>query len=330
MRIDRIIKLVSIAILVLLGFSCKKIETHKDVDYNSIPAVIADNYNLSIFSKSLEMTKTDLLLQDATVPYTVIVPSNDAFNLIDITTPIELIQKSYSWVERMAKYHIIPGKINFKQFPFLINQVVPTADGKKLYVSKWLRGRDSVLTINGADVLLEDVPSSTGLIQIVNRVMTSYEHEKISETLKSVEQISLFSEMVRRSDLLTDLSGNTEYTIFAPTNEAVVQAGYTSLEKILETDKSELRNFCMYHISLGRRFLNDYIFSIGESNKGFQRMINNQNINVRLIPDPQNQSRFTGIEVAQLINPKYYKIVERDLLAGNGIIHIIDGVLASK
>jgi len=328
MNMNRI-NLISIGMVLLVYgiIACKKTETHKYVDYNSIPAVIADNYNLSIFSKALELTGINQQLQYKDRPHTVIVPSNDAFALIGMPTSKELMEKSSNWIGAMAKYHVIPGKLDLKEFPYLINQVIPTTDGKRLFLSKWLRENEQILTLNGAEVLLEDMKSSTGLIQIVNRVLSIYEHDRVSQEMINQEDITLFSEAVRRAGLMERLGDQSEYTVFAPANTAMIKAGYGTLEIIKNTSKEELANFCSYHIASERRFVNDYVFSIGQSEQGFQTMINFKNVNVKLVKDIQRPGHFESIMVAALARPIYHKVLKRDILAGNGIIHVIDGIL---
>lgn len=324
----RINRLIGIALVTFLSFSsCKKNEVYRDKDYNRIPSIIADNYNLSIFSSALDRTGMDEILQTEAGPFTILVPSDDAFLAAGIGNAAELRKRSAEWISKLTNYHLLNGTYELGRFPYLINQEVRSRGGGKLYISRWIKDLDTVLTVNGARVLLKDIPASNGRIQIINRVLEPYEHDELADAITANTEITLFAEALRRTGLMVTLRTKGPYTVFAPNNLAMSLQGYASIQQIRESDPEQLKKLCEYHITQDRRFINDYILATGSSNSGSQRMINTFTVTVNLIPDPSVPGGFAGINLKAPGNITAVKVNRRDILSGSGVLHIVDGVL---
>lgn len=311
-----------------IGFcSCKKNAVFKPVDYNRISAIVNDNYNLSIFGAALDRTTMKQQLQEQTGPFTVLVPSDDAFKAAGISTPTELKQRPIEWISKMTSYHIVNGQYDLNKFPFLINQELD-AQGGKLYISRWEKGEETIITVNGARVLFQDIPASNGRIQIINRVLEPYEHDKLADAIAANTDITFFAEALRRSGLMEQLRSTASHTVFAPSNAAMqAETGYNSIQQLSTADPAELRAICDYHIAPDRRFVNDYILATGSTNTSSQRMINTYTVTINLIPNPSEPGSFIGINLSGPGNESPVLIKRQDILAGNGVLHVLDGVL---
>lgn len=307
--------------------ACKKNNAFRDVDYNKIPSILADNYNLSIFGAALNRTGMDEFLQNDEGPFTALVPSDDAFLSMGIADSKALRERSLEWISKMTNYHVLNGIYELQRFPFIINQEIRSRGGGRLYVSRWIKNGDTILTVNGAGVLLKDLPASNGRIQIINRVLEPYEHDELANAIAANTDVTVFTEALRRTGLLETLRTKGPYTVFAPSNAAMAAAGYLSIQQVKETDLAVLRELCEYHIAQDRRFVNDYILATGSSNIGSERMINTFTVTVKLIPDPRVPNAFTGITLLAPGNISPVNVIRRDILSGNGILHIVDGVL---
>jgi uncharacterized surface protein with fasciclin (FAS1) repeats len=308
-------------------FACKKNSVFKNVDYNRITSILADNYNLSIFGAALNRTGMDLVLQEEQGPFTALVPSDAAFEGAGISDSKALRAQPIEWISKLSNYHVLNGIYELQRFPFLINQEIRSRGGGRLYVSRWIKGNDTVLTVNGARVMLKDIPASNGRIQIINRVLEPYEHDELANAIAANQDITLFTEALRRSGLLEMLSTKGPYTVFAPSNAAMQAQGFLSIQQLRETDRTQLKELCEYHIAQDRRFINDYILSTGSSNSGSQRMTNTFTITINLIPDPYAPDNFIGINLLAPGNIAPISIKRRDILSGNGVLHVINGVL---
>lgn len=307
--------------------SCRQDDVFIPKDYNKIPAILADNYNLSVFSAALDRIGLDEVLQKEDGVFTALVPSDDAFRDAGINNPNELRIRSAEWIGKLTNYHLLNGIYELDRFPYLINQEIRSRGGGRLYVSRWIKDQDTILTVNGARVTLKDVPASNGRIQIINRVLEPYEHDELANAIAANTEITLFAEALRRTGLIETLRTKGPYTVFAPNNLAMSQQGYASVQQIRESDPEQLKKLCEYHITQDRRFINDYILATGSSNSGSQRMINTFTVTINLIPDPRVPGSFTGINLTAPGNTTAVKVNRRDILSGNGVLQIVDGVL---
>lgn len=111
---------------------------------------------------------------------------------------------------------------------------------------------------------------------------------------------------VQAAGLVDTLKGDGPYTVFAPTDEAFAKLPAGTVEKLLE-DKEKLKAVLTYHVVPGKVMAAD-------------------------VTKLKNAKTAQGKEVAVkvvggnvLINDA--KVIKADILATNGVIHVIDTVL---
>eukprot|EP01132_Coremiostelium_polycephalum_P020616 gene20616-24497_t len=144
---------------------------------------------------------------------------------------------------------------------------IKSANGGKLFVTHWVKGPDTVLTINGSKILSKNVKASNGLIQVIDRVLEPYTYNYVTEAIASNRKLTLFYQALQRAGLIEILNGKGPYTIFAPDNAAMTAFGLNSVESINQMDPAVLLRLMRYHIIADRRFVYDYILSTGISGK---------------------------------------------------------------
>lgn len=314
-------------LLAVLSASCSKDDQGPtDYDNNKINLVIADNFNLSAFDAALRLSQLNLELQKGSGPYTTLAPSDAAFGTAGYSGPIGVLTADPATVSRIARYHTFDGKYELDRLPFLFNQELRSRGGK-LYATHWVKGTDTVLTINGSRVIAQNIPASNGLIQVINRVLTPYQHDFLTDAIAADASITLFTQALKIAGLNDLMSKAGPYTIFAPNNAAMQKMGYNTVEQIAATDPELLKRFINYHILADRRFVYDYILSTGASNTSRQAMLDGNSINVKLSPDPNTPGSFNGITLRGLGNTTDVRVVKQDVLTGNGVLHIIDAAL---
>lgn len=316
-------------ILVLLGslvFACKKDDNAVSFDNNSVNFVVADNFNLSAFNAALRVSNMDKELKTGKGPYTLLAPSDDAFSKAGYPSVVKILSERAAIISNIAYYHILDGKYELDKLPFLFNQELKTRKGK-VYATHWVKGADTVLTLNGARVLTQNLPASNGLIQVLDRVMTPYVHDKIVDAINADASISIFARAIKRSGVLSDKVNQGPYTIFAPTNAAMAQMGFTSIQEIEKIGVAELKQVVNYHIVRDRRFVYDYILSTGNTNVSKQTMLDGNNVQIRLIPNANSPGAFSGIALRGLGNTSDVLLQKQDILTGDGVLHIVDQCL---
>ncbi|MGN6418096.1 MAG: fasciclin domain-containing protein [Pseudobacter sp.] len=317
------------SVLCLLGMnSCVKDDSGQASGYdnNKINLVVADNFNLSVMSAALRRSGIDKSLQTGDGPYTLLAPSDLAFNNAGYGDATSVLAGNGSVIAGIANYHTMDGRYELNRLPYLFNQELRSRGGK-MFATHWIKGTDTVLTINGARVLSANIPASNGLIQVINLVLTPYTHDRLGDAIAADKDITLFSQALKTSGLLETINGTGPFTIFAPNNAAMQARGYQTVEQILNTDPLQLKELVDYHVVRDRRFVYDYILSTGSSNTTKQAMLNGNTVNIRLLPDPQAPGSFNSLSLRGIGNTSDIALVKRDILTGNGVLHVINGTL---
>lgn len=133
----------------------------------------------------------------------------------------------------------------------------------------------------------------------------------IVEILQQNPHLSTYAAALKNTELLTLLSGKDCYTVFAPTNEAFALLPCHEWECLQSPyNKIDLITLLKYHIVRGKYPLDKL--------RDFRRV--NTVIGEKLTLD------FNDAAPLLIIN-KHVRIIQSDIKAKNGIIHIIDAVL---
>jgi uncharacterized surface protein with fasciclin (FAS1) repeats len=329
MKQKNISKQITVWLMVLLAvtsfISCKK-DSISTVDNNKINLVIADNFNLLSFSAALRVSTLDKELQQGAGPYTVMAPSDAAFITAGYADATAVLSASPSVIAPMVRYHIFDGTYELNKLPFLFNQELRSRGGK-MYATHWVKNGDTVLTLNGSRVVAQNLPTSNGIIQVINRVLTPYLHDKLGDAVSAEADVTLFTQALKTSGLLTTINGAGPYTIFAPNNAAMRAIGYQSVQQISQTSPAVLKELVSYHIVRDRRFINDYVLSTGSTNTSRQAMLDDNLVNITLTPDVSAPGTFSGITLRGIGNTSQVNVVKQDILTGNGVLHVINGAL---
>lgn len=305
---------------------CKKDDNAKATNNDKISAIIADNFNLSAYNTAL--IRTGLAkATDKEGLFTAIAPSDDAFRDAGLGNSTTILSVEPSRLSSIMNYHILNGVYEFNKLPFLFNQEIRSANGGKLFVTHWVKQGDTILTINGAKIVSKNVQASNGLIQVIDRVLEPYSHNKVIEAIASDRNLSLFHQALQRAGLVETLNGQGPYTVFAPDNTAMAAFGLHTIEEINSMDPAILQELMRYHILSDRRFVYDYVLSTGAANRSDQTMIDGKSIQVILKPNPQVAGAFTGIELKGTGNTSVIQLTKRDVLTGNGVVHTIGSLL---
>lgn len=317
--------LYSLGILMAVTAGCSKDDGVDAVDNNRIPQVLTDNFNLSVMNMVLSRSnvRNELLLPG---PYTVFAPSDAAFVKAGYSGPGAILSASQPLVARIAAYHILQGNYDLNKMPFLFNQEIRSYGGK-LYVTRWIKDNDTVLTINGSRLLSEGIKASNGYVQVIDRMLEPYIHETLADAIASEATLTLFHQAVQRAGLSEILSGTGPYTVYAPNNSAMTAMGYPTVQAVNEADPAVLAAMLRYNIAADRRFVNDYILITGESATTTQGMIDNNSVKVTLVPNSQQPGAYTGITLKGTGNDTQVTLLRQDIITGNGVLHITDQVL---
>jgi transforming growth factor-beta-induced protein len=120
--------------------------------------------------------------------------------------------------------------------------------------------------------------------------------------------------------LAETLKGPGPFTVFAPTDEAFAKLPPGTVDNLLKPEnKAALANILTYHVVSGKVTGNAVIGIASGNGEKYVETLQGGDIKLKLI---------TGFEGGTFLNDTI-KLGKTDIIAKNGIIHVIDAVLAS-
>lgn len=240
-------------------------------------------------------------------PFTVFAPTNAAFEKLDPTT-LNTIISTPSLLVSLLQYHVVSGDVRSGD---LSNGPVPTVlSGQSIDVAV----ANGMVTLNGSSkVTTADVIASNGVIHIVDEVLLPEDFfaQTIVQLAAGNPDLSILVSALSKpelSDLLAAANDPTsDLTVFAPTNaafEAVLQAlGKTSIDDI---PVELLKEIVTYHL------LGGAVKSTELTNGDVETLLPGESVTVDLTD---------GVMINNAM------VIEADVMAVNGVIHVVDGVL---
>ncbi|MBC9911867.1 fasciclin domain-containing protein [Chitinophaga varians] len=316
-------------ILLLMMAACKKDEKASPDQQlsNRITYVIADNmFNFSSFNAVIERTGYGPKLAGEG-PLTVLVPDNGAFAKAGYGNTSIVLQERASVLNNLMSYHVLSGTWELNKLPFAFNQELVTAAGAKMYATRWVKGKDTVLTINGTPIISYNLPASNGLIQVMSEVLQPLVNQTLSDAIAADTALTFLNTALQQAGMKELVATKATYTFFAPSNSAFRSKGFPTVDSVGQTDPAVLKRMLGYTFFPGRRFIYDYVLTTDATDKSEQAMYNGNNITVQLL---KNGVRYTGITVQGAGNTSPINILKSNVLAGNGVLHITDNVLSEN
>ncbi len=132
------------------------------------------------------------------------------------------------------------------------------------------------------------------------------QQKNLAEIAISNPDFSTLVAAVKAAGLVDALSGDTELTVFAPTNAAFAKLPAGTLEALL-ADKEKLADILKYHIVAGKVLAKDVVnLDSADALNGKELEIDTEGAQVRI-----NNAN----------------VIKTDIEAKNGVIHVIDTVL---
>jgi transforming growth factor-beta-induced protein len=291
------------------------------VDQVLVPASIAQFVNTllepAFFNRNFTTlvaaaVKANVVTTLLTTPnLTIFAPTNDAFSAAGIN-PADIDAETLAAV---LTYHVVGAKVMSNEIP----AEAATVNGKSIYFSLTSGGN----YINGnTEITGVDIESGTGVVHVINNVLLPPSGNLVETAIALTsdgEFTSLVAALQRTADegtpeqnLLTVLSSDGPFTVFAPTN-AAFQAlldsnmGWNSLNDI---PLDLLINVLTYHVVPARAYDKDLPAAIDANSE---------------LPTAQGQK--LKIDTMNFTINETSSIVAVNTNATNGVIHVIDQVL---
>ncbi|MDW7692521.1 fasciclin domain-containing protein [Flammeovirgaceae bacterium SG7u.111] len=233
--------------------------------------------------------------------FTVFAPTDEAFEAYLTKKGLTADQLLASdQLDEILKYHVVSGTAAMSTD--LTNGAVPTLNG-----DAFVNVNNGVI-INGiATVTQADVETDNGIIHVIDNVLEPASGS-IVEIAVGNPNFSTLVSLLQKYDLVDALSADGPYTVFAPTNEA-----FKAIETAIEgKSDAEIKDILLFHVIGARAFSSDL------SSTDFATL------NAR---KPLSVDLSSGITLNNQLN---VQPASANILATNGVIHVVDEVLLPK
>lgn len=300
---------VALAATVLFG-SCKDDDDHSPTE-STITATVSANGNFSLLKTALMHTGLTSVLS-GTGPYTVFAPNNAAFVAAGLDTEAKITALPVETLKKILLYHVLGQKVPASAIATGNNTSVKTANDLNVFVTK----NSSGVFVNGSAVVQADVMASNGVIHEINAVLMPPSGNIVEAAQANPNFSLLVAAVLRASQGSTNvaqvLSGAGPLTVFAPTNQAFINAGFANAAAIQAADPAVLTSILTYHVVPGRIFSSD----LTEGAK--PATANGGTVTITLAG---------GAKVKGNKNTTASVISSANMVTNNGVIHVIDQVL---
>lgn len=278
----------------------------------TIAEIVSRSSEYTLLKKALAKTElTNTLNQPGAL--TVFAPDNKAFADAGFPDPASIDNAPTDVLKGILLYHVVGSKLLSGQIPLADNTPVTTLQGKDAFVTK----KGNKISINGANVVKADVKASNGVIHGIDRLLMPPTGNIVELAQSDPALTYLVAAVLRASQGSTNvaalLTGTGPLTVFAPTNQAFVNAGFPTIGSINNANPDTLANILSYHVITAR------IFSANLVDNSTPATLNGNTVLINLTG---NSATVKGNS-----NATASSIIKADLLATNGVVHVIDQVL---
>jgi uncharacterized surface protein with fasciclin (FAS1) repeats len=232
-------------------------------------------------------------------PFTIFAPTDAAFAALPAGTLDALLADPSGQLTQVLLYHAVGA--NAKSTDLSNGQFVKTINGKSVSVK--IDGGN--VFINNIKVTVADVIADNGVVHVIDGVIAPPK-SVVNVVVNSPIHTTLVS-AVSVANLIPTLQGAGPFTIFAPTDAAFAALPAGTLDALLADPSGPLTQILLYHAVSGTKLSSS--LANGESIK----TINGKDVKVKI----------DGTNV--FINDAKVTVV--DLIADNGVVHVIDAIL---
>ncbi|CAG0915880.1 unnamed protein product [Notodromas monacha] len=246
-------------------------------------------------------------------PFTVFVPTDEAFGVL----PAKLVSDLRADPEKLKEVllnHVVAGTT--LSTAFTESDAVVTANGgKTLRINRYQLAPSTpkILTVNGARILKADATATNGVIHFVNRVLYPYAEQTVVDIMFGCKIFEGVANLLIETNNIDKLSGPGPFTVLAPSTESINRIK-SEIDEIVANDKDKAAAIMKYHL------LNGTYFSEGLFDRQYLTTEADEGLSVSCaVTTDTFFKRLAGVNDVRVTKP--------DIVATNGVIHLLDGVL---
>ncbi|MFN0206489.1 MAG: fasciclin domain-containing protein [Planctomycetota bacterium] len=234
-------------------------------------------------------------------PFTVFAPTDEAFAKLPKEALEGLLKpEAKEKLASILKYHVVSGKVTSQEVVKI--DFAPTVEGGALRV---VASKEGVM-VDGARVVKTDIACRNGIIHVIDTVVMP--RLDLAATADKNGNFKTLLAAAGAAGLAETLKTGGPFTVFAPNDEAFAKLPKGTVEELLKPEnKEKLVKILKSHIVSGRVLAKDA---------------------VKLTKAPSISGYELGIEArGGSVMISNSKVIATDVLANNGVIHVIDSVI---
>ena len=252
---------------------------------------------------------------DSTVDLTVFLPNDDAVRkILDSLETSQFKGLGFVDLPKALKYQIVLGQLEYKDFKDSL--LLPTLFGQNLLMTK----KGDSFYVDGALINHTNFTTDNGVAHVVDKILAPnglpatsvwdiiYMEDSLQFFEEALQTLGLKSTLREQAELNQNPELGGPFTVLAPTNRA-----FKKLSDALNLTLNELKKSSI---------ISDLI--LGHI---IEKRIETKNINNNQSSVTQNNKTITFNVIGDTINVEGVQIIVKDLLAYNGVVHILEDVL---
>lgn len=295
------------------GNAIIKLESKKDI----IDTALASGDFDTLLSALNAAELTDTLKGEG--PFTVFAPTDKAFNKLPSGTVEELLKpENKDMLVNILKYHVVDKKLMAKDIVSMTS--ITMLNGESAVID----AKANKVSIDGADIVITDIETSNGVIHVIDSIMvpgvdirppaimdkTEIEvaTKDIMDTAMADGNFKTFVSAVEAAGLTATLKADGPYTVFIPSDKAFNKLSKGTLEDLLKPEnKDKLVDILKYHV-VDKKLMESDI-----STMTTVQMLDGKDATIEM------KNKKISIDGAN--------ISDTDIMASNGVIHVIDDLM---
>jgi transforming growth factor-beta-induced protein len=237
-------------------------------------------------------------------PMTVFAPTDDAFAMLPTGTVETLLKpENLEQLKSILLYHVVGSKLM-------------ASDVTSMPSAKSLEGSEIAFKVdmgnayaNDAKIIITDIETSNGIIHVIDSVLLPpAKLSDIVDTAVADGRFKTLAAALGAAGLVDTLKGEGPFTVFAPTDDAFAKLPAGTVETLLKPENLEqLKSILLYHVVSGK-VMADQVVTLESADTVLGKPV-----------------------TIKVMDGKVYvndsQVVLTDVLASNGVIHVIDSVL---
>lgn len=279
---------------------------------NIVETAVA-NGSFTTLVAALQATELDVVLADESTMFTVFAPTDDAFALIGEET-INTLLENPDVLSSILLQHVIAGSAVDSVTAYSLNgAMVETASMATIPLT--INTSTDMLTFGGANIVMKDIYTTNGVIHVIDAVV-------VGDVVVPAPAMSLVDVAVGNGSFTTLVAAlqstgldstlanlDNDYTVFAPSDAAFAKLPAGTLDSLTS---EQLADILLYHVLPGK-VMSDGAITVAQSSGNMVEVANGDMVSLSFV----NSMLFVNGAL----------VSTADVMADNGVIHVIDNVI---